>query len=604
MENPEVAQTFDEVADLLEIQGANPFRVRAYRSAARTIRDLAEPVAEIATDPARRLEDLPGIGADLAGKIQVLVRGEDLPLLRELRGQLPAGLRDLLGVPGLGPKKAQTLYQLLGIRSLDALRRAARHHRISALKGFGLRTEENILRGLEDLAQTGRRVYLAEAQVYADALTRHLRGAPGLHQVEVAGSFRRRKETVGDLDVLATCDDASQVMDRLAAYDGVAEVLARGETKMTVRLKTGLQIDLRVVPQESYGAALQYFTGSKAHNILLRRMAQERGLKVNEYGVFRGSRRLAGRTEEEVYGALGLPWIPPELREDRGEIELALQGRLPRLLELGDVRGDLHMHTNVTDGRASLEAMVEGARRRGYAYVAITDHSKRVTMARGLDARRLRRHWRAIEELAGKVKGLTLLKGVELDILEDGRLDLPDDVLAEADWVVASIHYGQNQPREQITRRLLNAIRNPHVQAIGHPTGRLIGQRKGYDLDLEAVLQAAADYGCLMELNCQPSRMDLDDVALAAAGERGVPIVLGSDAHAVEELTFIEFGVYQARRAGLEAKDVVNTLSLTRFRKMLTQRRPAKPACDPCRVRLLPQRAGATAGRHLAAGGR
>jgi DNA polymerase (family 10) len=576
MENPEIAQAFDEVADLLELQEANPFRVRAYRNAARTIRDLAEPVAEIAADPRRRLEDLPGIGADLAGKIRTLFQTGDLPLRQQLREQVPAGLRDLLDVPGLGPKRAQVLYQQLGIRSLDKLRQAAQKHRIRQVKGFGTKTEENILRGLEHLAQVGRRVYLAEAKIYADALVRHLKGTSGLHQVEVAGSFRRRKETVGDLDVLVACDDAGQVMDRLAAYEGVVEVLARGHTKMTVRLKTGLQIDLRVVARESYGAALQYFTGSKAHNILLRRMAQDRGLKVNEYGVFRGNKRVAGRSEEDVYAALGLPWIPPELREARGEIELALRGRLPRLLELDDLRGDLHMHTKATDGRASLEEMVQAAKRRGYAYIAITDHSKRVAMAKGLDARRLRQHWRAIDELAGKVKGLTLLKGVELDILEDGTLDLPDDVLAEADWVVASIHYGQNQPREQITRRLLNAIRSPYVHVIGHPTGRLISQRKGYDLDMETVLKAAADYGCMMELNCQPSRLDLDDVALMAAKERGIPVVLGSDAHAVEELAFMEFGVYQARRAGLEAKDVANTRPLAQFRKLLVRRRSGK----------------------------
>jgi len=419
-----------------------------------------------------------------------------------------------------------------------------------------------------------RRFYLAEAKVYADALSNYLRVAEGVKEVCVAGSFRRRQETVGDLDILVTCDDSGKVMDRLATYDGVAEVLARGETKMSVRLKTGLQIDLRVVPEASYGAALQYFTGSKAHNILLRRMAQERGLKLNEYGVFRGEQRVAGRTEEEVYTAVGLPWIPPELREARGEIEQALQGRLPCLLELKDLRGDLHMHTKATDGRASLEEMVEAARKRGYAYIAITDHSKRVTVAKGLDAGRLRQHWKVISELTGKVRGITVLRGVELDILEDGTLDLPDDVLAEADWVVASIHYGQNQPRQQITRRLLNAIRNPYVHAIGHPTGRLIGKRAGYDVDLNTVLKAAADYGCLMELNCQPSRLDLDDTALAAAKNYSIPIVLGTDAHAVEELAFMEFGVYQARRAGLEARDVVNTRTLAQFRKLLARRRP------------------------------
>jgi DNA polymerase (family 10) len=569
MENPEVSQAFEEVADLLELQEGNPFRVRAYRNAARTINDLSETVAEIALDPTRKLEDLPGIGADLAGKIRTLLETGDLPLRRQLRSQVPAGLRDMLGVPGLGSKRAQILYKQLGIRSLEKLRTAAQYHRIRELKGFGAKTEENILHGLEQLAQVGKRVYLAEAKVYADALMRHLRSTPGLHQMETAGSFRRRKESVGDLDILVTCDDAAKVMQRLAAYDAVAETLARGETKMTVRLKTGLQVDLRVVPEESYGAALQYFTGSKAHNIALRRMAQERDLKLSEYGIFRGAHRIAGGTEEEVYKAVGLPWIPPELREARGEIELALQGRLPQLLELEDLRGDLHVHTNVTDWRASLEEMVEGARKRGYAYVAITDHSKRVTMARGLDADRLRQHWHAIDKLVAKVRGITLLKGVEMDILENGSLDLPDDVLREADWVVASIHYGQNQSREQITHRLLNAIRNPNVDVIGHPTGRLISKRKGYDLDLDAVMKAARDYGCMMELNCQPSRLDLDDVALRMAKDRGIPIVLSTDAHAVEELSFMEFGVYQARRAGLEASDVANTRPLAQFRKLL-----------------------------------
>jgi DNA polymerase (family 10) len=568
MENPEVAQVFEEVADLLDIQGANPFRVRAYRNAARTINDLSERLAEMAED-AKKLQGLDGIGKDLAEKITTILKTGDLPLRQELRGQVPPGLRDLLNLPGLGPKRALILYQQLQITSLDKLRQAAEKHRIRKLKGFGAKTEETIVQGLDGLAEAGRRVYLAEAKVYADAIVRHLKATPQLGQIEVAGSFRRRRETVGDLDLLVTCGRCDAIMDRLAAYEGVAQVLARGTTKMTVRLRNGLQMDLRVVPEKSYGAALQYFTGSKAHNILVRRRGQERGLKINEYGVFRGRKQIAGRSEEEVYQAVGLAWIPPELREARGEIDMAVKNRLPRLLELHDLRGDLHLHTTATDGRASLEEMVAAAKKRGHSYVAITDHSKRVTMARGLDERRLRQHWRTIDKLAGKVRGIKLLKGVEMDILEDGSLDLPDSVLKDADWVIASIHYGQKQPRQQITRRLLNAIRNPYVSAIGHPTGRLIGKRQGADVDLETVLKAAADYGCLLELNCQPRRLDLDDIALMAAKERGVGIVLNTDAHAVEELGFLEFGVYQARRAGLEAKDVVNTRSWTQLQKRI-----------------------------------
>jgi DNA polymerase (family 10) len=590
MENPEVAQVFEEIADLLELQGADAFRVRAYRNGARVIRDLSQPLAELVGEDGKKLESLAGIGKSLAGKIKTIFETGDLPQRQELRQQVPPGLRDLLNLPGLGPKKAQVLYREFKVSSLDDLRRVAEQHLIRNLAGFGEKTEQKILESLENVEQEGRRVYLSEAKVYAEAVVDHLKKVPGVQRVEVAGSYRRRRETVGDLDVLATCatassrpgkrsgskqasgeanDAAAQVMDQLASFEAVAGVLARGDTKMTVRLRNGLQLDLRVVAEESFGAALQYFTGSKAHSIELRRRAQERDLRLNEYGVFRDNKRVAGKTEEEVYESVGLPWIPPELREARGEIELALQGRLPKLLELQDLRGDLHMHTTATDGRASLEEMVEAAQKRGYAYIAITDHSKRVTMARGLDATRLRQHWRAIDKVARTVKGITILKGVELDILENGTLDLPDDVLKEADWVVASIHYGQKQPREQLTRRMLNAIRNPYVHAIGHPTGRLIGRRKPYEIDLETVLKAAADHGCFMELNSQPARLDLDDVALMAAKERGVPIIVSTDAHSVEELGFMESGVYQARRAGLQAENVVNTRSLAQLRKML-----------------------------------
>lgn len=568
MENPEVALVFDEVADLLEIQGGNPFRIRAYRNASRTIRDISEPLAN---STEKKLAELPGIGKDLAGKILTITKTGDLPLRRELEKDTPRGLRELLHVPGLGPKKALTLYQKLHITSLEKLRKAAEGHRVRKLRGFGTKTEENILRSMGHVEQFGRRVLLAEAKVFADAVVRHLKKAPEVGNVEVAGSYRRRRETVGDLDILATCRHAGPVMEHLAKFEPVSEVLARGPTKMTVRLRSGLQLDLRIVPEHSYGAALQYFTGSKEHSIQLRRRALERGLKLNEYGVFRGKKRVGGRTEEEVYESVGLPWIPPELREARGEIDLALKERLPKLIELDDIRGDLHMHTTVTDGRASLEEMVDAARKRGYEYVAITDHSKRVTMARGLDGRRLRQHWNSIDDLNAKVKDITVLKGVEMDILEDGSMDLPDELLAEADWVVASIHYGQNQSRERITERLLNAIRNPNVDAIGHPTGRLIGKRKGVEVDLEAVMKAATDFGCMLEVNSQPDRLDLDDGALMAAKSRGVHIVVNTDAHSVEELGNLQFGIFQARRGGLEASDVANTRKLAEFRKLIKQ---------------------------------
>jgi DNA polymerase (family 10) len=569
MQNPEVAQVFDEVADLLELLGENPFRIRAYRRAAVTVRDLAEPLAKVIAERPERLTELPSIGADLAGKITTIVETGDLPLRKELCRKVPTGLRQLMTIPGCGPKRAMVLHKKLNVKSIDDLRRAAAAHRISELKGFGIKSEENIVKALEQLFSTSKRMYFCDAQVYAEAIVEHLKNGTGVGKIDVAGSYRRRKETVGDLDILVTCRSSDKVMDRLTGFEGVAEVIARGKTKCTVRLRNGLQLDLRAVPEESYGAALVYFTGSKQHNIMLRRLGQQRGLKINEYGVFRGDRRVAGRTEEDVYRSIGLPYIPPELREARNEVELAREGRLPKLLNLQDVRGDLHMHTTATDGRSSIDEMIHAAKARGYRYIAITDHSKRVTMAKGLDTVRLRRHWKEIKKVATNVKGMTVLCGVELDILENGKLDLPDSVLAEADWVVASIHYGQNQTEKQITRRIINAIRNPHVDAIGHPTGRLIGKRKPYAVNLEDVFKAAVDHGCMLELNCQPSRLDLDEVALAAAKQHSIPIVLGTDAHSTDELRFMEYGVYQARRGGLEAGNVVNTRSLSQFRRLL-----------------------------------
>ncbi len=571
VDNAEIARRFDEVADCLELVGANEFRVRAYRNAARVVRELARPAGLLAGEGGG-LEALPGIGRDLAGKIRTIVETGELPLHQELCRRVPPGLRALMGVPGLGPKRAMALNKKLGIASLAGLKEAAAAGRIRTLKGFGARTEAALLAGLSDLEGAPRRILLSEAKPYAEALVAHLKGAPGVIAVEAAGSYRRRRETVGDLDVLAAAVRPRLVMERLASYDGVARVLARGATKMTVRLKNGLQVDLRAVPEESFGAALQYFTGSKEHSIELRARAQARKLKLNEYGVFHGARRIAGRDEADVYAALGLPLIPPELREGRGEVGRALAGGLPSLIELGDIKGDLHMHTTVTDGRDGLEEMAAAAKARGYEYAAITEHSKRVTMARGLDAGGLRRHWRRVEKLAARTSGLALLKGVEVDILDDGSLDLPDEVLREADWVLASLHYGQRQPRERITRRLIAAIKNPVVSAIGHPTGRLIGKRPPYDADMEEVFKAAADHGCALELDGQPDRLDLNDVDAAAAKAKGIPIVVDSDAHSVHELGNMENGVFQARRAGLTAADVANTRPWAALRRLIRRR--------------------------------
>ncbi|HTI50915.1 MAG TPA: DNA polymerase/3'-5' exonuclease PolX [Planctomycetaceae bacterium] len=569
MQNSDVVKIFEELADLLEIQNANPFRVRAYRNAARTIGDLPENVADIVRDPDRKLTDLEGIGDDLAQKIETIVTTRALPQLDELRAQVPHGVVEMLRIPGLGPKKAAVLFKELGIVSLEMLKGAAESGAVAGLKGFGDKTAGMILEGLKNIEQTGQRMYLAEAKPLVDAIVADLQDVPGVVHTEVAGSFRRRRDTVGDLDLLATAADSTLVMDRLAAHPLVEKVLARGETKQRVRLSAGIEMDLRVVPDESYGAALVYFTGSKAHNIVLRRRAQERGLKINEYGVFQGEKSIAGRTEKDVYKSVGLPWIPPELREDRGEFDLAEKNTLPKLIELDDIRGDLHMHTTATDGAATIREMIEGAKARGRKYIAITDHSKRVSMANGLDEKRLRAHWKEIDKVRGQVSGIEVLCGVECDILEDATLDLPDDVLAEADWVIAVLHYGLKQPREQIMKRLLAAIRSPHVDAIGHLTGRMLGKRPGADLDLDATLKAAAEHGKMIEINAHPSRLDIDDIGAAAAKSLGIPIIIDTDAHSVTGLDVMQYGVYQARRAGLEAKDVANTRTWGQFKKLL-----------------------------------
>ena len=575
MTNKEIAAVFEQLADLLEFQGANPFRIRAYRNGARRIADLSEPVRDICNDPERKLTDLEGIGKDLAEKIGQLVASGSLPQLDELLAQIPESVLAILRVPGLGPKKAAALYKELGIASLSQLRAACEEQQVRSLKGFGAKTEETILKGLKIAEQASERTRWADAEGVVQQLLDHLRQVAGIRQMEIAGSFRRGCETIGDLDVLVDADSHTGPMDQLDSFESTSEVIARGDTKMSVRLDTGMQVDLRVVPSESFGAALQYFTGSKDHNVVVRGRAKQLGLKVNEWGVYRVEpdeceTYLAGATEAEVYQAVGLPWFPPELREAREEFKAAEQGTLPALIELADVRGDLHMHTNATDGKATLEEMVATAKQRGLEYIAITDHSKRVSMANGLDGERLRRQWEEIDRLREEVEGIVVLKGIECDILEQGGMDLPDDVLAEADWVIASVHYGQNQPREQITERILGALANPHVDILAHPTGRLINRREPYEVDIDQVLAAAAEHGKFLELNANPARLDLHDVHCAAAKRHGVPIVISTDAHRIEGFEVMRHGVLQARRGGLTAADVANTRTWPEFEKLLS----------------------------------
>jgi len=577
MTNQEIAVVFEQIADLLEYQSANPFRVRAYRNGAKKIGELTEPLAAIEADESRSLTDLEGIGKDLAEKIATLLATGTLPMLEELQTQIPAGVLTLSRVPGVGPKKAAMLHKELGISSLAELRAACEQQRIRGLKGFGAKTEETIFKGLAIAEEASVRMRWADAEEVVDALLEHMRGEPAIKQMEIAGSFRRGRETIGDLDLLVDATDVPVVMDRFGAFAQVQETIARGETKMAVRLVSGLQVDLRVVPAESFGAALQYFTGSKDHNVIVRGRAKQRGLKISDWGVFRvedadGAVKetyLAGRTEVEVYASVGLPYFPPEMREAREEFNWAAAGELPTLVTLGDIRGDLHMHTTASDGQDSIEEMVAAARARGLSYIAITDHSKRVSMAHGLDGDRLRRQWLEVDQVNRQTADVEVLKGIECDILEKGGMDLPDDVLAEADWVIASVHYGQNQSRQQITERILEALENPHVDMLAHPTGRLINRREPYDVDLDQVMAAAVKFRKLLELNANPVRLDLNDVYCAMAKRLGIPIVINTDAHHTDGMDVMRFGVLQARRGGLTAADVANTRPFAEFRKLI-----------------------------------
>jgi DNA polymerase (family 10) len=571
LSNSEIADLFDQLADLLSLEGENPFRVRAYHNAARTIRSQVKSLAEMVAK-GEDLTQLPGIGAAIAKKIETVVHSGRLPQLDEVLKRTPKSLIELLEIPGLGPKRVQALFNALKIKSLEDLERAARSGKIKELPGFGAKTEELILKHLQKHELGEKRFLRFAAESVASALLAHLRDCSSLEQLVVAGSFRRWKETVGDLDLLATVHNGAEVMARFLAYEGIEEILSHGTSRSSIRLKNGLQVDLRVVPKDSFGAALQYFTGSKAHNIQLRTLAVKRGLKINEYGVFQGDKRLAGEYEEEVYAALGLPWIAPELREGQGEIEAALENRLPKLVELSDIRGDLHCHTEETDGQDSLETLAKTAMALGYEYLAITDHSKRLTVAKGLDEKRLRQQMAKIDALNARLPGVRLLKGIEVDILEDGRLDLPDSVLKDLDLVVCSVHYKFNLSEKKQTERILRAMDNPYCHILAHPTGRLINQRDPYPVDLERVMQGAKERGCFLEINSQPERLDLNGEYARMAREIGVKLVISTDAHSAAGLTLMRYGVAQARRGWLTAQEVLNTRSLPELLTCLKRR--------------------------------
>jgi len=566
--NADIAKIFEEIADLLEIQGDNPFRIRAYRNAARTLQGMGQEVS-VFIEQGKDLQRLPGIGQDLAGKIEEIVATGRCRALQKLKKQTAPGLTGLLKIPGLGPKRVRLLYDELDVHTLQQLHRAAKDDRISKLPGFGAKTQANILKAIEANTTTDQRIKLALAARYAEPLVDYLKKAGGVDEVIVAGSYRRCKETVGDLDVLVTATTNSTVMKHFVSYDEVKKVVSQGSTRATVILKSGIQVDMRVVAQQSYGAALHYFTGSKAHNIAIRRLGQQRGLKINEYGVFKGKKQIAGKTEVSVYKTVGLPFIEPELRENRGEIEAARAGLLPVLVTISDLKGDLHVHTKATDGHDTLKDMVDAAQRRGFKYLAITEHSKHLTVAHGLDQRRLLNQLEEIDRINETLKGFTVLKGIEVDILEDGRLDLSDELLGKLDLVVGAVHSQFNLSRAKQTRRILKAMDHPHFTILAHPTGRLIQQREPYDVDMARIIRKSHERGCFLELNAHPERMDLLDSYCMAAKDEGVLISINSDAHSVMDFDHLQYGVGQARRGWLEKKDVLNTRSLSELKRLL-----------------------------------
>ncbi|MDZ7725777.1 MAG: DNA polymerase/3'-5' exonuclease PolX [candidate division KSB1 bacterium] len=568
--NSDIADSLSKVADLLDIKGANPFRVRAYRQASATISGLSQNITDM-LDQGKNLSDLSGIGQDLAGKIQEIAETGRLKQLKELEAELPEALPRMMQMESLGPKRVKTLYDKLNIKSLSDLESAAKSDKIKALKGFGQKTQDKILDELERLQQSGekQRFRWAIAEDYIKPLQDYLQGIDGVKQLDIAGSYRRRKETVGDVDILVSWKQDADVMDPFVRYEDVERILAHGDTKSSVVLRNGLQVDLRVVPQAGYGAALHYFTGSKAHNIAVRKMGVDRGFKINEYGVYKGGKRIAGKTETEVYEQVGLPFIPPELRENNGEFKAAESNDLPELIDLSDIKGDLQSHTTASDGKFSLKDMAEAARKKGYEYLAVTDHSKRVSVAGGLDDKKLEQQLQRIEKLNPSFEDFRILKSIEVDILEDGSLDLSNDILKELDIVICSIHYNTQLTEKQQTKRVIKAMQNPHFHIFAHPTGRLIGEREPYKLDMDAVMDAAKDNNCFLELNAQPVRLDLSDTHCRMAKEKGIKLAISTDAHTTDDLDHMRFGIGQARRGWLEADDVLNTHSWNELKTLL-----------------------------------
>lgn len=568
--NNDIAEIFNKIADLLEFEGENRFRIRAYRNAAMSIENLSQNAADM-IEKGEDLTKLPGIGNDLADKIKHIVENKEVELLKELEEKTPPELIDLMHISGLGAKKIRKLHDELNILNINDLEHAAEEGKIHNLPEFGEKTEKNIIEGIKRIKNEYTRIKLSVADQYVLPLVKYLK-EESVKNIEIAGSYRRRQETIGDIDILATYDENNTIMDRFINYEEVQKILSKGTTRSSVILKGGIQVDIRVVAQRSYGAALLYFTGSKAHNVAIRTIAKHKGWKINEYGVFKGENFITGETEEEIYHKLGLSYIEPELRENRGELEAAAKNELPKLIELRDIKGDLHVHTKVTDGRNSLEEMVEAAQKREYQYIANTEHSKHVTVARGLDAHGLSEHIKKIDKFNESLKNFTILKSVELDILDDGSLDLPDEILKELDVVVCAVHYKFNLPRKNQTERILKAMDNPYMHILAHPTCRLINEREPYDVDMEQLMKKAKETGCILELNANPSRLDLNDVYCKMAKDKGIKLVISTDSHSISGYDYMRYGINQAKRGWIEASDVINTRNIDELKTLLKRK--------------------------------
>jgi DNA polymerase (family 10) len=571
LENIEIARALRDVADLLEIKGANPFRIRAYRNAAETVEDHGTPLRRLVEDDAD-LTDLPGIGKDMSAHISALLESGELPLLAELAREVPLSLIELTRLPGLGAKRTKKLWEELGVETLDDLKSAAESGRIEGVAGFGKKTQEKILGSIERYRRSAGRMKLGDADQHVLPLLEYMRRHEHVERIDVAGSYRRRRETVRDIDLLVAARRPEPVASHFIAYPDVSKVESAGDTRCAVTLRAGLQVDLRIVPPDSYGAALVYFTGSKEHNVKLRTRAVRQGLRISEYGVFRGGdtaaeggdpwagELVARRDESDVYGSVGLEWIPPELRESRGELEAAIAGTLPTLVTLEEIRGDLQMHSTWSDGKETVEGMLEACESRGYEYFAITDHSKALAMTGGLDAGKLRLQWEEIRDIASRHSEIRILRGMEVDILADGALDLEDELLKELDVVLVSVHSRFDLPEAKQTERILRAVRHPEANILAHPTGRQINRRDPMKFDLDAVLACAAENGVVVEINAHPDRLDLNDVHVIQAREHGCRFVISTDAHRSADLDLMRYGVEQARRGWLQAEDVINTL--------------------------------------------